>query len=299
MKKIILLIILTLVIFSACNNHKEKKTIENEIITKKQETVKIPHKNDTILSYKYDCCFIVSTKIIYPPKDADIKGAILLLHGWNLPADEWCEKTSFCEKALNQNYVLIIPDYSKSNYTLEIYPQTIANYKKYPTITWIMETQIFMIQETMNLLLPGQNTFVAGISTGGRGATLLAYYMPNIFKAVASLSGDFDITTMTDEYIYYSFLGYYNDFPERWKKECFAYDCENFKVPIYIAHGDADRVSPVEQSKAMYDSIKLHQPNLKIKANFPTAAGHNYDFWEYETDNVLKFFEEVYQELPK
>ena len=249
MKKIILLIILTLVIFSACNNHKEKKTIENEIITKKQETVKIPHKNDTILSYKYDCCFIVSTKIIYPPKDADIKGAILLLHGWNLPADEWCEKTSFCEKALNQNYVLIIPDYSKSNYTLEIYPQTIANYKKYPTITWIMETQIFMIQETMNLLLPGQNTFVAGISTGGRGATLLAYYMPNIFKAVASLSGDFDITTMTDEYIYYSFLGYYNDFPERWKKECFAYDCENFKVPIYIAHGDADRVSPVEKAK--------------------------------------------------
>jgi S-formylglutathione hydrolase FrmB len=288
MKKIILLIILTLVIFSACNNHKEKKTIENEIITKKQETVKIPHKNDTILSYKYDCCFI-----------ANIKGAILLLHGWNLPADEWCEKTSFCEKALNQNYVLIIPDYSKSNYTLEIYPQTIANYKKYPTITWIMETQIFMIQETMNLLLPGQNTFVAGISTGGRGATLLAYYMPNIFKAVASLSGDFDITTMTDEYIYYSFLGYYNDFPERWKKECFAYDCENFKVPIYIAHGDADRVSPVEQSKAMYDSIKLHQPNLKIKANFPTAAGHNYDFWEYETDNILEFFDEVYQELPK
>ena len=37
----------------------------------------------------------------------------------------------------------------------------------------------------------------------------------------------------------------------------------------FILHGDADRVSPVEQNKAMYDSIKLHQPNLKIKANFP------------------------------
>lgn len=283
----------------ACNSKEKEKFKEKQETSKNQEFVKITHKNDTILSYKYDCCFIVSTKIIYPQKDSVIKGAILLLHGWNLPADEWCEKTSLCEKALNQNYVLIIPDYSKSNYTLEIYPQTIANYKKFPTLTWIMETQIPMIQKSMELLLPGQNTYVAGISTGGRGATLLAYYKPEIFKAVASLSGDFDITKMTDEYLYYSFLGHYKDFPERWEKECFAYDCKNFKTPIYIAHGEADRVSPVEQSKAMYDSIKLHQKNLKIKVHFPKVAGHNYDYWEYETDNILEFFDEVYQELPK
>lgn len=299
MKAVFYIILFILTMVFACNSKEKEKFKEKQETSKNQEFVKITHKNDTILSYKYDCCFIVSTKIIYPQKDSVIKGAILLLHGWNLPADEWCEKTSLCEKALNQNYVLIIPDYSKSNYTLEIYPQTIANYKKFPTLTWIMETQIPMIQKSMELLLPGQNTYVAGISTGGRGATLLAYYKPEIFKAVASLSGDFDITKMTDEYLYYSFLGHYKDFPERWEKECFAYDCKNFKTPIYIAHGEADRVSPVEQSKAMYDSIKLHQKNLKIKVHFPKVAGHNYDYWEYETDNILEFFDEVYQELPK
>lgn len=288
--KVYILLILFIILFSCVNSNSNNKIQNQNLLV---ETTKISHANDTVISIKYDCCFIVSTSIKYPPENISIKGNILLLHGWNLPAQEWCEKTSFCEKALQNGYVLIIPDYGKSNYILEIYPQTNPNYIKYPTLTWILEEHIPIFQNELGILLPGQNNFVAGISTGARGASLLAYYKPEIFKAIASLSGDFNICTMPEEYLYYSFLGHYSDFPERWKKECFAYDCKNFKPAIYIAHGEADKTSPAEQSKMMYDSLKNQVPKLNIKANFKLVAGHNYEYWESETDNVLKFFEEI------
>lgn len=285
-----ILAIAALFITTACSSNSSTNPESDKCDSIKSEVVAINHGNDTILAQKYDCCFIVSTIIRYPEKDIKIKGTILMLHGWNLPAIEWCEKTTFCEKALKQGYVLIIPDYNKSNYALEIYPQTRADYQKYPTLTWILETQIPIIQETLGLLKPGQNNLVAGISTGARGATLLAYYRCELFNGAASLSGDFDITAMQDEFLYYAFFGQYQDFPDRWKKECFAYDCQNYLVPLYIGHGVADKVSPVNQSKAMYDSIKKYQPKLKLIGNFPQVAGHNYDYWESETDNVLEFF---------
>lgn len=274
----------------ACNGNSQKTNSDGAQNQTEDSIAIIPMKADTIITYKYDCCFAVTTQIKYPNPETKIIGCILMLHGWNLPADEWCAKTSFCEKALKQGYVLVIPDYKKSNYTLEKYSQTIADYQKYPTLTWIMKTQIPDLQELMGLLKPGQNNLVAGISTGARGATLLAYYMPDIFKGAASLSGDFDITAMQDEYLYYSFLGQYSDFPDRWQKECFAYDCKNYTVPTYIGHGKADKVSPYTQSKAMYDSIKKYHPEIKLIGNFPEYYGHNYDFWESETDAILDFF---------
>lgn len=290
-KLISFILILILFAFTSCKNSSQQVIDEEKEIVVEDTIPEIVRMRDTITFHKYDCCFVVTTEIKYPNEDKEIVGSILLLHGWNLPADEWCQKTSFCQKALEKGYVLIIPDYKKSNYCLEMYPQTIADYQKYPTITWMMETQIANLQETFGLLLPGQNNNVAGISTGGRGATLFAYYMPEIFKNATSLSGDFDITKMTDEYLYYSFLGHYADFPQRWEQECFAYDCRNYIVPTYIGHGKADNVSPVEQSIMMFDSIKTHHPNLKLIGHFPDYAAHNYDYWESETDAVLDFFD--------
>lgn len=288
----IFIFILLIIVAVSCKN----ETNNNQTVDKKNNPIikdtipEIPRMNDTTIWHKYDCCFVVTTDIKYPPKDIKIKGTILLLHGWNLPSSEWCQKTTFCEKALQKGYILIIPDYNKSNYCLEMYPQTIADYQKYPTITWMFNTQFPFFQETFGFLLPGQNNHVAGISTGGRGATLMAYYKPEIFKSAASLSGDFDITKMTDEYLYYSFIGQYSDFPERWQKECFAYDCENYIVPTYIGHGQADNVSPVKQSQMMYDSIIKYHPTLRVVSHFPDYASHNYDYWESETDAVLNFF---------
>ncbi len=261
------------------------------------------HKKDSIVTYdgyvfenQSDTSFYLlnsrgyqaDVHIMYP--DDAIHGCILLLHGWNLPAMQWCDSTDFCEKALENNYALVIPELSLCNYPLEIYPECLEKYRKYPDLPWIVDSLIPAIFERTSLLEESKRNFVAGISTGGRGASLLAYYMPDMFRACASISGDFDITAMQDEFLYKAWFGDYDSFPERWEKECFAYDVENYKVPIYIAHGQADKVSPCAQSQAMYDSILLHHPDMIIEHWFPESYGHDYSFWAEQTEPVLNFF---------
>ncbi|MDR2009671.1 MAG: prolyl oligopeptidase family serine peptidase [Bacteroidales bacterium] len=287
-------ILITIILSCSCPEKKQNSIIDEKFVSGKITTeIPIPYGNDTIIHIEYDSSYIVSTIIKYPSENISIKGTILMLHGWNLPPEEWCENSSFCEKALNKGYVLVIPHYGKGNYILEIYPETILDYRKYPTLEWIKNFQIPYLRQQFGLFHEKQDNFVAGISTGARGATLLTYHMPEIFKGVASLSGDFDITKMPDEYLYYSYLGYYKDFTERWKKECFAYDCKNYKVPTYIGHGKADNISPPDQSIMMYDSLKKIQPDLKVTVHFPEHEKHDYIYWESETDNILNFFDSL------
>lgn len=280
-------------IFFSCNN---KQNAENKIITlpKKnyEHTNLIKQNNDTAFTIDYDKNFTVKTKIYYPKNKAKIKASIIMLHGWNLPANQWCDSTDFCEIALERAYVLIIPDFDKTNYCLNSYPETRDDLKKYPTITWIINTYIKYIQDNFNLLKNNQNNFAAGISTGGRGASLLAYYCSNIFNAVASLSGDFDIIAMKNSKFFSYYLGKYELFKDRWEKETFADSCSKYKVPTYIAHGQNDKVAYVQQSISFIDSLKKYQPNLYVKYNIVKNAEHDYKFWKSETTNILNFFDE-------
>ena len=230
-------------------------------------------------------------KVVFYTPEASAKACLLMLHGWNLQGDEWCKKTGFCNEALKRGYILIVPDFEKCNYPLHIYNETRPEYRRYPDLQWIIDTVIADLQIRYKLLLEGHNNFVAGISTGGRGAGLLAFYKPEIFTGMASLSGDFDITTMQDEFLYRAWFGDYKQFAERWRNECFAYNSKFYVVPSYVSHGKADKVSPVEQSMAMFDSLMKHHPELGHIAHFPDTAGHNYGFWGSETEAILDFFD--------
>ncbi len=283
-------------LFTSCGSSKEEeKTLLQDTTMLTRTLDSIPLAKDTILFFSFAEENDISCTILYPEKKAE--GSILLLHGWNLAADEICKKTSFCEKAKAANYVLIMPDFGKSNYCLEVYPQTIDAYTKYPSLQWMMDVFIPTLQKEFYLLKEEQLSFVYGISTGARGASLFAYHLPEIFDAAACLSGDFDINDFTDAYIYYSFLGKQEDFPERWEKQAFVNDCQNYTVPTYIGHGKKDSIIAVLQSEKMYDSIKKHQKTLEIQAHFPEEGKHDYEYWESETDNILNFFHKIKKDL--
>ncbi|MDA3910902.1 MAG: alpha/beta hydrolase-fold protein [Bacteroidales bacterium] len=272
------------------NENRDKVNTHGEVAVPENYPLRI--SQDTLFELTNSRGFISKVAVKLP--DVSTKACILLLHGWNLPANQWCDSTEFCNKALAQGYALLIPDFKLCNYPMKIHPECLPKYRKYPDLPWIMDTLIPEITNKTGLLDPSCPNFVAGISTGGRGATLLAYYMPEMFSACASLSGDFDITAMADEFLYKAWFGEYEAFPERWKSECFAYDAVNFRVPFYIAHGKADAVSPWQQSQAMADSLKTHHPELPIRTYFPDSAAHDYNFWGKQTDGMLEFFREFW-----
>ena len=244
---------------------------------------------DTIFEIKY---MGQSYKtIIQVPKQTRIKGNLIALHGWNLPATDWCSKTSLCDKALKLGYIIIFPDLCKSIYTEKIYQGTRQDWKIYPTRKWFEDTLIKFIQINFKLLLPDQNNYILGLSTGARGVALLCLDNINLFKKAAALSGDYDQTKLKEDKLYNGFYGSYTKHREIWiGSENIVCRSKEFNTAIYLGHGKKDKVVPYSQTVNFYDSLKKYHPNLQINLHIDEKAEHNYKFWDSEVDNVLMFF---------
>ena len=130
-----------------------------------------------------------------------------------------------------------------------------------------------------------------GLSTGGRGAAILALDYPTLFKGAASLSGDFDPELQKNDLLMVYSLGPYHQFATRWKGDNnITRRAKEFTVPLYIGHGLSDKVSPPAQSIKFAETLKRVSPSLPIKTNFPQGMEHNYIYWGSEVSNVLNFF---------
>lgn len=232
--------------------------------------------------------------IALPKPEQKIKGDLLILQGWSFPKDDWCKKSSLCKKALAEGYRLIMPEMGKSTYQSRNYPETRSDLLQYPTLKWLTDSLIPQLQKKYCLLQKGQNNFVLGLSTGARGAGLVAMNLPDLFKAAAALSGDFDQTKIPFDRIMTAFYGSFAKFPNRWQGEDnMLTNIEKFKTPFYLGHGKLDQVAPPNQTELFYNALKKTHPKLKVKLNMPAWAAHDYKYWDYEVDNMLIFFEEV------
>ncbi len=234
----------------------------------------------------------ILVNIKYPK--TKIRGTVFLLHGYNLPASQWCEKTDLCKKASEFGFVMIIPDFLKTTYQEKFYKETNPNFRIYPTRKWIRDTVILQLQSQFHLLINGENNFVYGLSTGARGAALLAVDLPETFKGCACLSGDFDQSKLPLEKIYHNYYGPYETFKKRWATDDnLHYLIQRWKMPIYIAHGLSDNICPSSQSSKFWSLIHHTYPNLLAKLNIVSNAKHNYDFWGSQTQPVLSFFNDL------
>lgn len=229
--------------------------------------------------------------IIKFPTDAPFKGTIVALPGWNFDNAQWCDSTDLCEKALAEGYAIILPEMGKSIYCDSIFPETRKDWLKYPTRSWMKETMIPSIQKAFKLLVEDQNNFVMGLSTGARGAVLLALDLPEIFSACGALSGDYDQTRYTKDKLYNGYYGSFDKFTQRWlNNDNVITSIQQLTVPIYIAHGQKDKIVPIDYSQQLFVALQ-ESGNEKSILNVNPTAGHTYSFWNSEVDAVLAFFE--------
>lgn len=244
--------------------------------------------NDTTLKLKYND-EVVKVQIRFPTTQ-EFRGEILLLHGYNLPADDWCTKMTFCKKALELGYVLIMPDFTKTTYHWETYAETNKILLKYPTRSWMYSD--FMEALSQHGFLKCNIVYVAGISTGARGAALFALEKPTLFKACAALSGDFDQTRLQPgEWINTNYYGELEQHRDRWEgRDNIFKRAQEYSVPTFLGHGKQDKVCPSFHSEEFYSELKRLHPDLDLILSTPSAA-HDYPFWESQTDAVLDFFE--------
>ena len=226
-------------------------------------------------------------------KNVKNKGTILVLPGWNFPPDDWCSKTTLCEKSTKQGYNLVFPDMGKSTYQTKVFPETRVEWRSTPTRKWLTDTLIPYLQKEFSLLIKKDRNFIVGLSTGARGVALVVLNLPKLFKGAAALSGDYNQSRIPYDNITTGYYGSYFKFKKRWDTtDNTVYRIKEFNTPIYLGHGKLDKVSPPEQTKLFYDSLVKYHPKLKVLLHMPNA-GHNYDYWESEVDKILEFFNDI------
>jgi dienelactone hydrolase len=241
-------------------------------------------KQDTIL-------IINNHKVFINVCNKHKKGTFILLPGWNFPADDWCNKTTLCQKIIEQDYCIVMPDMGKSVYQKKNFPETRHEWRIYPTREWLSDTLIPLLQNKYSLLLKNENNYIVGLSTGARGVALVLLDYPDLFKGAAALSGDYDQLKMPNDNLMTGFYGTINNFRKRWENTDNPISrIKEYNTPIYLGHGKLDKVVPPEQTVMFYDSLKKYHPGLKIKLNMPNTQ-HNYNYWGSEVDSILKFLE--------
>ena len=225
---------------------------------------------------------------------ANAKANILALPGWNLLATDWCAKTSLCDKAANENYNVIMVEMQRSVYLRQYYPQTRKEYSIHPTRTWLHDSVLINLFKN-KIIDQSKPMYVIGLSTGGRGAAIMALDYPEIIKGAASLSGDFDPMLQKDDNLMINSIGSFNKYELLWKGDNnMSLRAAEFKVPLYIGHGCADKVCPPIQSESFVYTLYRKNPGLKVVSNFPAKMKHDYTYWNSEVDAVLEFFNSIY-----
>ena len=253
----------------------------------KEVIIKHTIKSDTTIVLNHD-----SVDILFP--SGEVKGTILVLPGWNYSRKKCCKESSFCSKALSEGYALVLPEMGKSIYASTVYSETRKDWLKFPQLKWVTDTLFSYISEKAGLLKNGGTNFIFGISTGGRGVALILEHTSNLFKAGAALSGDYDQRLDTTDNLMKGVYGTYSKFKQRWEGEDNALiNANKIKVPLYLGHGADDKIVPFVQTKQFCKKLSETNSSIKHVLHISENHGHDYTFWDSETDAVLRFFGEV------
>ena len=232
----------------------------------------------------------IAVDILIP---AQHKADLLVLPGWNYSRKAPFGDIPLTQMLLEKGYRLILPEMSKSVYASNYFPETRKDWRKYPTLEWVTDTMIPLLQNKFAFLSEGKKSFIMGISTGARGTVLISAKKP-IFTAGAALSGDYDQTQMPGDNLMKGVYGEYTNFKERWETvDNPAFQVDQIKTPLYLGHGAKDKVVPAQQTEHYYERLHAAQPGLKVILSIKADAGHDPAYWMSEMEHVLLFFDEV------
>ena len=238
---------------------------------------------------------------IYFPKNYS-KGknsrVLFALHGWNANHLEWGANSNITALAEKYNMVIVCPNMKRSLYETAYYNETTIKWSGMPGGKYFGEVLIPYLQKTFALAYDREKTGIMGLSTGGRGAILMAETYPHYFSATAGFSGDYSPEEMTHDRLLRSIYGEYRTFPDRWKNnDNPLHMAENLKdIPVFLSHGGKDKVVSPTQTQIMIIKLNMLHRNGTIKhrpavQNFPNHS-HDWLYWRAVLPHAMSFFDE-------
>jgi S-formylglutathione hydrolase FrmB len=239
---------------------------------------------------------------IYFPKNyaADtVSRTLIVLHGYRQKPGDWETGTPIAEYADRYGLVLVCPAMTTTLYESKYYPETVNKWAPIPGGEYVSKVLIGFLQKNFNLARERERTGIFGISTGARGALLLAAQHQKIFGAAAGLSGDYDSVSIKNDRLLMSVYGPYDGNPDRWENEVNILKlAENLKkTPVFLGHGTRDAVVPPPQTKMLADRLKELAVEkggyeLMVDQEKSNGSGHDWTYWGRLIPDVLTFFDQ-------
>ncbi|HOO72356.1 MAG TPA: alpha/beta hydrolase-fold protein [Spirochaetota bacterium] len=239
----------------------------------------------------------VTVQIYFPASYTGKERTLIGLHGYAGSAKDIEENTSITRHAEEYNFIIVCPDMGRTMYESQFYPETEIRWSPVPGAKFIAEILIPFLKDNFGIARRKKSTGIFGISTGGRGAILLASLYPDIFGAAAGISGDYDPLSMTHDRLLKTVYGNYDSFRERWENDDNILKlCENLKkTSVMLVHGAKDYITPREQSLVL--AMKLKQLQKKsggydFQYLEKKHQARDWKFWKGVLIDVMAFFSE-------
>lgn len=234
-------------------------------------------------------------RIIEPAENVSMRGDVLFLTGWNMVGADAPNHTAFFDSASAVGYRIFIPEPGKSIYAGAFYPETRSDYRSRLLLGWFTDTLIPHLQTRFGAFTTGANNILLGISTGARGAMLIAQALPQTFSYAIGISGDYNPCLNPNDALTINHYGSHTDFPIRWQTlDNPTHNIDALRAKVFLYHGAQDRVVDVQQSIAFFRAlqqqcVQASRPwcNQPYILHVQEKQGHDWKAWNQALMHLL------------
>lgn len=235
---------------------------------------------------------VVITPDNYGKKDASYS-VVYMLHGAWGNYKAWLGKAPEIKAYADlYNVILVCPDGDKTSWYFDSPVDEKMQYE-----TYVSKELIAEVDSNYNTIRKPENRAITGYSMGGHGALYLGMRHPDVWGAMASMSGGVDIRPFPMKWDIAKRLGSYATHKERWENNTvinLVYLLEDKNQPILFDCGVDD---------FFYDAnVRLHKKLLE--RNIPhdyieRPGGHTNEYWKNSIKYHLLFFNDFFKKLKK
>jgi S-formylglutathione hydrolase FrmB len=226
---------------------------------------------------------------------------VVALHGWGHTPVKLRDEGGLGPLADRVGAVVVVPAMVKSVYESAFYPEGRATGAPAPGLRWVGEVVVPWARRSYAVADTRDQTALIGYSTGGRGAVLVAERYPDLVAFAASLSGTYDLMALPpslgEHKIHARVFGARARFAERWRKDDVV-TADNLtrlegRVWLFIGHGAADRVVPVDQVDRL--RAALAKRPVRVTWTVREGLGHDWDYWRSAWPGVFTQMRESFE----
>ena len=208
---------------------------------------------------------------------------VYLLHGWSGSYKDWPAHIDLRPLADRYGFILVCPDGGYDSWYLDSPVDSTNRYE-----THIIKEVIPFVDARYRTVQEKTGRAITGLSMGGHGALYLALRHPQLFFAASSMSGGVDLTFWPQKWGKAKWLGPFQKFPDRWKKNSVVNMIRAFKtgrLAIMIDCGVDDFF--INSNRTLHKKLI----NAKVPHDYVERPGkHSWAYWTNALEYHLLFF---------